>query len=74
MRRPVDDQIALQAGSRPRLGIRIDLGDDAWIGPGKVALLEEIERTGSISAAGRGLSMSYRLAWELVVGYSGQYS
>lgn len=55
--------------SRPgghRLSIRIDLASGARIGPGKVALLEEIERSGSISAAGRLLKMSYRRAWELV--------
>ncbi len=49
-----------------RLSIRIDLASGARIGPGKVALLEEIERSGSISAAGRALKMSYRRAWELV--------
>jgi molybdate transport system regulatory protein len=53
-----------QAG--PRLSIRVDLACGARIGPGKVALLEEIDRTGSISAAGRALKMSYRRAWELV--------
>ena len=49
-----------------RLSIRIDLASGARIGPGKVALLEAIARTGSISAAGRALRMSYRRAWELV--------
>jgi molybdate transport system regulatory protein len=49
-----------------RLSIRIDLASGARIGPGKVALLEEIERCGSISAAGRAMNMSYRRAWELV--------
>ncbi len=49
-----------------RLIIRVDLASGARIGPGKVALLEEITRTGSISAAGRALRMSYRRAWELV--------
>jgi molybdate transport system regulatory protein len=53
-------------GSGPRLSIRIDLGDGLRIGPGKVRLLEEIARAGSISAAGRALGMSYRRAWELV--------
>ena len=38
----------------------------ARIGPGKVAVLEEIARSGSISAAGRVLRMSYRRTWELV--------
>jgi molybdate transport system regulatory protein len=46
--------------------LRLDLACGARIGPGKVALLEAIERTGSISAAGRELRMSYRRAWELV--------
>jgi len=36
------------------------------IGPGKVALLEAIARTRSISAAARELGMSYRRAWLLV--------
>src|SRR5665213_2418635 len=49
-----------------RLSIRIDLASGARVGPGKVALLEEISRCGSISAAGRALKMSYRRAWELV--------
>ena len=49
-----------------RLSIRIDLASGARVGPGKVALLEEIARSGSISAAGRALNMSYRRAWELV--------
>ncbi len=49
-----------------RISIRLDLACGARIGPGKVALLEAIARTGSISAAGRALRMSYRRAWELV--------
>src|SRR5580692_2433610 len=49
-----------------RLSIRIDLASGAQIGPGKIAVLEEIARAGSISAAGRALKMSYRRTWELV--------
>jgi molybdate transport system regulatory protein len=49
-----------------RLSIRLDLVSGARIGPGKVAVLEEIARSGSISAAGRVLHMSYRRTWELV--------
>ncbi len=48
-----------------RLSIRIDLAGGARIGPGKIALLEEIARHGSISAAGRAMGMSYRRAWQL---------
>ena len=50
----------------PHIRIRIPLGDDYAIGPGKADLLEAIQRTGSISAAGRELKMSYRRAWLLV--------
>ncbi len=49
-----------------RLSIRIDLATGGRIGPGKVALLEAIGQTGSISAAGRAMKMSYRRAWQLV--------
>lgn len=56
-----------QAAKSPgQLSIRIDLPCGARIGPGKIAVLEEIARSGSISAAGRALKMSYRRTWELV--------
>ncbi len=48
------------------MSIRVDLESGARIGPGKVAVLEEIARSGSISAAGRALRISYRRTWELV--------
>ena len=48
------------------LRARIICGDEFAIGPGKADLLEAIDRTGSISAAGRDLGMSYRRAWLLV--------
>ena len=54
------------ARSHPSLSIRIDLADDARIGPGKIQLLENIETCGSISAAGRAMDMSYKRAWDLV--------
>lgn len=50
----------------PRLRIRILLGDDAMLGPGKADLLERIRDTGSIAAAGRSMAMSYKRAWLLV--------
>jgi len=46
--------------------LRIKCADEIAIGPGKIAILEAIEQTGSISAAGRSLGMSYRRAWLLV--------
>jgi len=48
------------------LSLRIDLPSGARIGPGKVRLLELVAETGSISAAGRQMGMSYRRAWMLV--------
>lgn len=48
------------------LSIRIDLAPEGRIGPGKIQLLETIAATGSISAAGRAMGMSYRRAWDLV--------
>lgn len=49
-----------------RLTLRIDLDQTHAVGPGKVKLLELIEKTGSISAAGRAMEMSYRRAWLLI--------
>jgi molybdate transport system regulatory protein len=50
----------------PRLTLRIDFDEDRAIGPGKIKLLELIDRHGSISEAGRQMGMSYRRAWVLV--------
>jgi molybdate transport system regulatory protein len=46
--------------------IRVRLGDEGALGPGKVRLMELIEENGSIAAAGRAMGMSYRRAWMLV--------
>ena len=52
--------------SGTRLTLRVDFGPGRSIGPGKIRLLEAIDRTGSISQAGRTLGMSYRRAWLLI--------
>jgi molybdate transport system regulatory protein len=52
--------------SLPSLSVRIDLDAEGRIGPGKILLLENIEKCGSISAAGRAMDMSYKRAWDLV--------
>jgi molybdate transport system regulatory protein len=49
-----------------RLTIRIDLAKEGAIGPGKIRLLELVGETGSISAAGRAMEVSYRRAWLLI--------
>lgn len=46
--------------------LRIVLGPDIAIGPGKAAILEEVKATGSISAAGRSMGMGYKRAWYMV--------
>ncbi len=46
--------------------LRIDLGPGRSIGPGKIDLLEPLDRTGSLAQAARELDMSYRRAWLLL--------
>src|SRR5271169_2035994 len=50
----------------PRLTLRIDFDAGRAIGPGKIKLMEMIDKYGSISEAGRQMGMSYRRAWLLV--------
>jgi molybdate transport system regulatory protein len=56
-------QVWVRAGIT--ISLRIDL-PQGRVGPGKIALLEAIARTGSISAGGRAPGMSYKRAWDLV--------
>ncbi len=49
-----------------KLTLRVDLAPVGAVGPGKVRLLESVDETGSISAAGRAMKMSYRRAWLLI--------
>ncbi len=60
--------LARMSESRPDLRpvLRIDFPPAARLGRGKIMLLELIRETGSISAAGRAMDMSYRRAWLLV--------
>ncbi len=46
--------------------LRAMLAPGIAIGPGKADLLAGIRDTGSIAAAGRGMRMSYKRAWQLV--------
>jgi molybdate transport system regulatory protein len=50
----------------PAIRFRIDFAENNNLGPGKIALLEAVQATGSISDAARALKMSYRRAWLLV--------
>jgi len=49
---------------RPR--IRVFRGGEIALGPGKVDLLEEIEKAGTLAEAARRLGMSYMRAWKLL--------
>jgi molybdate transport system regulatory protein len=49
-----------------RLRMRVTRGDAIAVGPGKIALLEALQRTHSINGAAKALGMSYRRAWLLV--------
>lgn len=51
---------------KPQAHVRVDFSASCALGPGKVALLEGIARTGSLSAAARDLGMSYRRGWLLL--------
>src|SRR5215468_10829585 len=66
--RSLKEQVMSRAGAKslPQLSLRIDLGSEDRIGPGKIQLLENIREHGSISAAGRAMDMSYKRAWDLV--------
>lgn len=57
----------------PRFRLRLVFGPEEWMGPGKAELLEHIETTGSISAAGRAMGMSYKRAWQLVETMNGMF-
>ena len=46
--------------------LRVTLSEDFYMGPGRADLLEGIAATGSITAAGKGMGMSYKRAWGLV--------
>ena len=50
----------------PKIRLRVVFGPKEMMGPGKAELLEKIAKTGSISAAGREMGMSYKRAWQLV--------
>jgi len=49
-----------------RLKTTIVFDSGSRIGPGKIALLESVRDTGSISAAARSMGMDYKRAWTLL--------
>lgn len=66
------------AKSRPKTSpaatrLRVVLAPGVFLGPGKGDLLDGIAATGSISAAGRAMGMSYKRAWMLVETLNGYF-
>ena len=55
-----------QSRTHRAITLRLTLSDRVALGPGKVDLLELIQETGSIAAAGRRMGMSYQRAHDLV--------
>ncbi|MDE8652904.1 LysR family transcriptional regulator [Novosphingobium sp. H3SJ31-1] len=49
-----------------KIKVQLYCGEEIAMGPGKADLLDAIRAHGSISAAGRALTMSYRRTWLLV--------
>jgi molybdate transport system regulatory protein len=48
------------------ISLRLKFHDQARLGPGKIALLEAVRDTGSVTAAGASMEMSARRAWLLL--------
>ena len=44
----------------------IECDGERFFGPGRVELLEKIEKTGSINKAAKEMEMSYKKAWEMI--------
>ncbi len=65
-RPPQADAAGSPAEPQLRFRVRITAGELIAIGPGKIALLEAVAQTGSITAAAKQLDMSYRRAWLLM--------
>ena len=57
----------------PVIRFRIDFAQSNNLGPGKIALLEAVQASGSISDAARKLKMSYCRAWLLVSSLNGAF-
>lgn len=60
--------------SGPIAHLRVVLGGNIAVGPGKADLLEGIRETGSIAAAGRRMGLSYKRAWLLIDTMNGCFS
>ncbi len=46
--------------------LRIESEEERFLGPGRIELLENIIKTGSISQAAKEMGMSYKKAWDMI--------
>ncbi len=65
--------IMAKASPEATLQLRVYFGAWGVLGPGKIGLLEMVDRHASISAAGRSMKMSYRRAWLLIHGLNAMF-
>jgi len=59
---------------RQMVRFRVDFTDACSLGPGKIELLESIQKTGSLRQAAHALGMSYRRAWLLLDGLNHSFN
>jgi molybdate transport system regulatory protein len=57
----------------PIVRLRVDFAPSCSVGPGKIALLAGIARSGSLSQTARDLGMSYRRAWLLLASLNASF-
>jgi len=50
-----------------RVRLFIDVNGEKFFGPGRVELLQHIDKTGSIAKAAKAMGMSYKKAWGMIV-------
>ncbi len=50
----------------PRINVWLEVGDEVALSDWRVALLEAVDRYGSINAAAAAMGIQYRLAWQRI--------
>src|SRR5581483_12268173 len=65
---------SILTGMKQMVRFRVDFTETCSLGPGKIEMLESIQRTGSLRQAAHALGMSYRRAWLLLDGLNRSFS
>lgn len=63
---PIKDILRPELNFRLTGMLRIESEEERFFGPGRLQLLENIIKTGSISQAAKEMGMSYKKAWEMI--------